>query len=901
MPTTIAFDEVARLPLPNDNVAIATRPLDAGTQILHNDHTLTLSHNLLEGHRFALHPIATGDFLLSWGLPFGVATRGIAPGDYACNPQILEALSLRDLPFALPTEPNFEDRIVPYELNEDTFQPGTQVPFYDNQTTFQGYKRTGNRGVGTRNNIVIVGTSSRTASFAKTLSDRLTPELVHYANIDDIVPIAHTEGGGTHTPTNIDLLLRTLSGFIVHPNVGAVLAVDYGTEAITNKMLQDYMAANKYPLSDVPHHFLTLKDSFQSGLEQATTLIRNWFDEINETQRTQQPLSNLKIALQCGGSDAFSGISGNPLVSWVARETIRHGGAANLAETDELIGAEPYVLQNCKSADVAKRFLQKVEGYKTLAAWHGTSAEGNPSGGNKFRGLYNIVLKSIGAAMKRHPDVRLDEVIDYGAPMNQPGYYFMDSPGNDLESIAGQVASGCNIIFFVTGNGSITNFPFVPTLKVVTTTERYNLLSKDMDVNAGAYLGGTSMDELGQAMFELTREVASGKRSKGEAAGHAQVSIWRAWHQTSTDNLVQIQNAQEPTGTPIEIQAITPKETRSYQALTSGTKVATNRVGLVLPTSLCSGQIANMAAAQLTDKGMGNNQGISRFVGLAHTEGCGVAGETAERLYTRTMVGYLTHPLVHRALLLEHGCEKTHNDYLRHALQDHGVSLDDFGWASVQLDGGIDQVLDKVTKWFENALSAEPTPQETSVPLSNLRIALHTAGTLPEAVSQSLARFTCEAVGSGITLIVPDNATLLSQEAYLNPTFAKSTAPQATLAHGQKPQESGYYIMETQTDHWVETLTGLGGTGAEIMIACAGEHPMQGHPLVPMIQVAATDTLGKVFQDDFDLTFGDDVEQNTNNLFDILIAVASRQTIPKTTSIGNTDFQFARGLLGVSM
>lgn len=901
MPETITFDKVARLPLPNDNVAIATRPLDAGLEIQLNEKTLTLSHNLLEGHRFAIQTLEPGDYLLSWGLPFGVATQTIAPGDYACNPQILEALSLRDLPFALPSEPNFEDRIVPYELDEDTFQPGTQVSPFETQTTFQGYKRPGKRGVGTRNNIVVIGTSSRTASFAKSLSDHLTPELAHYANIDDIVPIAHTEGGGTHTPTNIDLLLRTLAGFVVHPNVGAVLAVDYGTEAITNKMLQDYMHANKYPLADIPHHFLTLKDSFQSGQEQGATLIRKWFDTVNATERTPQPLSHLKIALQCGGSDAFSGISGNPLVSWVARETIRHGGAANLAETDELIGAEPYVLQNCKSADVARRFLKKVEGYKTLAAWHGTSAEGNPSGGNKFRGLYNIVLKSIGAAMKRHPDVRLDEVIDYGAPMTQPGYYFMDSPGNDLESIAGQVASGCNMIFFVTGNGSITNFPFVPTLKVVTTTERYNLLSKDMDVNAGAYLDGTSMDELGRSMFELTREVASGKRSKGEKAGHAQVSIWRAWHQTSTDNLVQIQAAQEPQGTPIEIKTMPIETEHTYQALASGSKLASNRVGLVLPTSLCSGQIANMAAAQLTQKGIGKTQGILRFVGLAHTEGCGVAGETAERLYTRTMVGYLTHPLIHRALLLEHGCEKTHNDYLRHALQDHGVSLDDFGWASVQLDGGIDQVLDKITTWFEAALSDEPSPQEISAPLSNLRIALHATGMFPEAVSQSLAQFSCQATGAGATLIVPDNATFLSQPTYSNQTFGTPTAPTASLAHGQSPQQSGYYIMETQTDHWVETLTGLGGTGAEVIIACSGEHPMQGHPLVPMIQVAATDTLGKVFQDDFDLALGEDVNQNTESLFDLLMAVASRQTVPKTTTVGNTDFQFARGLLGVSM
>jgi altronate dehydratase len=901
MPEKISFGQIARLPLPNDNVAIATRFLEAGTQIGYEGQTFSLSHSLLEGHRFAIHPILAGDTLLSWGLPFGVATCNLNPGNYACNPQILEALSLRDLPFDLPEAPNFEDRIVPYLLDKKRFIPGTQTVPYPRPGTFRGYKRPGNRGVGTRNTIVILGTSSRTASFAHALCSNLAPELTSFSNIEGIVPIAHTEGGGSDSPNNIDLLLRTLAGFMVHPNVGAVLAVDYGSEAITNKMLEAYMIEKGYPLADVPHHFLTLRDSFQAGLEQGASIVASWFDQVNATHRSDEALSHLKIALQCGGSDAFSGISGNPLISWVAREVIRHGGAANLAETDELIGAEPYVLQNCKNAEVAQRFLDKVEGYKTLAAWHGTSAEGNPSGGNKFRGLYNIVLKSIGAAMKRHPDVCLDDVIDYGAPMNEPGYYFMDSPGNDLESIAGQVASGCNIIFFVTGNGSVTNFPFVPTLKVVTTTERYHLLSNDMDVNAGAYLDGVPMDDLGRSMFDLTHEVASGKRSKGELAGHSQVSIWRDWHQTSTDNLIQIQSMKEPQGRPIAIKTQPPNSQLTFRGLSSGSRVATDRIGLILPTSLCSGQIANLAADRLTKKGVGKSQGISRFVGLAHTEGCGVAGETAERLYTRTMVGYLTHPLIHRALLLEHGCEKTHNDYLRHALKDRGLSAEDFGWASVQLDGGIDQVLEKITAWFEAALVSEPVPHEIESPLSNLRLALHATGPMPDAAAESLARFSCQLIGAGATLVVPDNAVFLSHPTYLTHTFPRPAVPSASLAHGQQTTGPGYYIMETQTDHWVETLTGLGGSGSEIIIACSGDHPMQGHPLVPMLQIAADESLGTVFGEDFDLVFSRDVDQNTRDLFSALIGVASRALNPRAATLGNTDFQFTRGLLGVSM
>ena len=196
-----------------------------------------------------------------------------------------------------------------------------------------------------------------------------------------------------------------------------------------------------------------------------------------------------------------------------------------------------------------------LQGARRLARVH--RGGGIPSGGNKFRGLYNIVLKSIGAARKRDPDVRLDHAIDYAEPMREPGYYFMDSPGNDLESIAGQVAAGSNMIFFVTGNGSITNFPFVPTIKIVTTSQRFRLLAEDMDVDAGAYQEGISMEELAAGLFARTREVASGKRSRGEQAGHSQVSIWRNWPQRDKSNLETLLAAPVPSGEAHPIAAET--------------------------------------------------------------------------------------------------------------------------------------------------------------------------------------------------------------------------------------------------------------------------------------------------------------------------------------------------------
>ncbi|HEY0127909.1 MAG TPA: UxaA family hydrolase, partial [Rubrobacteraceae bacterium] len=542
-----------------------------------------------------------------------------------------------------------------------------------------------------------------------------------------IVCVAHTEGGEERTPNNLDLLLRTLSGFMVNPNVGAVLVLDHGgKEVVTNRMLGAYLQEHLYPIDDLPHEFISLEGSFRRDLERAKSVVQGWLEEVDAAQRTEEPASELRIGLQCGGSDAFSGVSANPLVAWVSREVVRNGGIANLAETDELIGAEHFVLENVKDLETARRFLSTVERFKERVSWHGQTAEDNPSGGNNYRGLYNISIKSLGAAMKKHHDVRIDRIIEYAERMDEGGFYFMDSPGNDLESVAGQVASGANMIFFTTGNGSITNFPFVPTIKFVTTTGRYELLSKDMDVNAGAYLDGTPMNELGRETFERTLEAASGERTVGERAGHSQVSIWRDWKQTSDENLDLLRDEQEPDGEPLPVKSA-PDLEFSFEAIKCGRGPVLDQVALVMPTSLCSGQISRRIANRLNEKDATQNR-VTRFVALPHTEGCGVSAGSAEAIYSRTVLGHLANPTVRLALLLEHGCEKTHNDYFENRLAERGLDSDDFGWASVQLDGGIESVVEKVESWFSESLEASEDLGYATAGPGALRLGLHASG-----------------------------------------------------------------------------------------------------------------------------------------------------------------------------
>lgn len=888
------FEEVGRLPGPRDNVAIATRRLEAGTRVRCGGSSFSLSHAVLEGHRFAVSRIGEGEALLSWGLPFGWALREIRPGEYVCNARILRVLRERRVDLDLPGEPNFrDDPLRPYVLDERNFGPGEQVPRHERPGTFMGYGRGAARGAGTRNYIVVLGLTSRTGPYARALERRLAGLAAGVPGLDGIVAVAHTEGGEDRPPNNLGLLLRTLAGFMVHPNAGAVLAVDDGRGALTGGALRRYMEERGYPLREVPHRFMTLRGSFAGELRRGERAVRGWLGEAGSARRSPQPLSRLRLALQCGGSDAFSGVSANPLVAWVARELLRHGGSANLAETDELIGAERYVLENVRDLATARRFLQTVERFRELVGRHGHTAEGNPSGGNNYRGLYNIAIKSIGAARKKDPGVRLDYVIPYAGRMDAPGYYFMDSPGNDLESVAGQVASGANVIFFTTGNGSITNFPFVPTIKVVSTTGRYRLLADEMDVNAGAYLDGTPMEELGRDAFDLAVRVASGERTAGERAGHSQVSIWRNWRQTSRPSPAALREPPEPDGRPLPLGEREEAGGLSFEGVRKGEGYAADRVGLIMPTSLCAGQIALIIAGRLNGLGVGEGK-LSRFVALPHTEGCGVSGGHSERLYARTVLGYLSHPSVGAALLLEHGCEKTHNDYFRARLAERGLDPEDFGWASIQLDGGIERVVRRVEGWFGEALEGMGEMEREPAGPEHLRVGLHAEGPLPEGAAGALARLALRVAASGGTVVIPERSPALEG--------LRGRVPlRATLAYGQRPAAPGLHVMEAPTGDWMEIATGLGAAGVEVMLAHVAGRPLRAHRLVPLLQASSdAETLYRCGED-LDVALRGEPSGWRAAFERAVLEAASGRRFPRLARQGYAGFQLARGPLGVSM
>ncbi|RXK54506.1 altronate hydrolase [Oleiharenicola lentus] len=909
MSTPLPFPAVGRLPAPGDNVAIAIRRLEAGTVVLLDSGARTLAHTVLEGHRFTVRPVAAGEALLSWGLPFGHALTAIPAGTYVCNQSILDWLVLRRVELTIPTQPNFADHLVPFVLDEAALRPAPPVELVPQPRNFAGYRRPGQRGVGTRNTIVILGTTSRTASFARQLAARLQALARVHPSLDGIVAVAHTEGGGPGEPNNSAEILRALAGFMVHPNVGAVLAVDYGVEPVNNARLQAFMRERGYPLADVPHAFLSITRGLSAALAEGEALVRGWLPAVAAQRRTAEPLAHLRVALQCGGSDAFSGVSGNPLAGAMVHELVRHGGIGVLCETDELAGAESYLMKNVRDAATARALLDRIARFKERLAWHGVTPESNPSAGNKLRGLYNITLKSLGAVHKKDPRSRIDHVIDYADPLGAPGFYFMDSPGNDLEGIAGQVGAGCNLFLFVTGNGSITNFPFVPTLKLTTTTRRHELLVHEMDINAGRYLDGESFASLAAESFELLIASASGQKTKGELAGHSQASLWRNWRQTDTSRLAEIRARPAPDGKPL-VARLDPKargdgrsgekraEVSTLHLYPNGPRFGAERVGLVMPTSMCSAQIARLAADRMNATGLAGRLGLDRFVALAHSEGCGFGGETMYHLLHRTYRGYATHPNVAAALLLEHGCEKVPNDVMKRQFESANLPLDRFGWASVQLDGGIDKALGRVGAWFESALASRPATTRVPAGLGALTVGVLSAGPLGPAGTAALAGALEEILAAGGSVLIPEGDRLLADERFRGALLGR-TAPHATLAYGQPLTDAGLHVVQTDTDHWTENLAGLGACGVQVFLGIVGDTPQQGHPLLPLWQLAEAGTLSPGAAEDVDLMLAGEAA-DAGTILGLVAAAVSGERSPKANAGGFVDFQLSRGLLGVT-
>ena len=339
-----------------------------------------------------------------------------------------------------------------------------------------------------------------------------------FPGVDGVVPVIHTTGCGmAGDGIGIEILQRTLHGYARHPNFAAVLIVGLGCEV---NQTTDLMAAYGLEAND---HLQTMTIQANHGTRQTIEAIikrvSHMLPEVNGHTREWMPVSELKMALQCGASDGYSAITANPALGVAADLLVRNGGTVILSETPEIHGSEHLLSARATDADVGGKLIALMKWWHDYAAKHGNTLDNNPTPGNLQGGITTILEKSLGATAKAGT-TNLMEVYGYAEQITQSGLVFMDSPGYDPCSVTGQVASGANVVCFTTGRGSVFGNRLCPTIKIATNTPLFTSMKEDMDFNAGPIVDGeVSVAQIGEQLFERILQVAGGEKTKSEELG----------------------------------------------------------------------------------------------------------------------------------------------------------------------------------------------------------------------------------------------------------------------------------------------------------------------------------------------------------------------------------------------
>jgi altronate hydrolase len=499
----VPFREVALHLHPGDDVAIAKVVLQAGTNLEREGiPPVSIRQFIPSGHKIALRAVNVGEPMRRYGQIIGFATQAIALGDHVHTHNLAVGDFVRD--YAIGAE-----------VKAVEFVPEKQ------RRSFMGYRRPDGR-VGTRNYIAVLASVNCSAHTVREIAHHFTLErLAAYPNVDGVIALAHASGCGMKVGgADYAILQRTMAGMARHPNVGAYIMVGLGcetnqiTEIVDNYQLQDSSRPGQLPPSLTIQGEGGVRKTIQAGIEAVERLL----PIVNQVQRTPQPISELVVALQCGGSDSWSGVTANPLVGLVADEVVRQGGTAVLAETPEIYGAEHLLTRRAINQAVGDKLVAKVRWWEEHTKRLNIEIDNNPSAGNKVGGLTTILEKSLGAVAKGGT-TPLTSVYNYAEPITERGFGFMDTPGYDPVSATGQVAGGCNVILFTTGRGSAFGFKPTPSIKISTNTATYENMTEDMDYNAGKILDDADMNEAASELLELMIAVASGQQSKSEAQG----------------------------------------------------------------------------------------------------------------------------------------------------------------------------------------------------------------------------------------------------------------------------------------------------------------------------------------------------------------------------------------------
>ncbi|RCK70454.1 altronate dehydratase [Desertihabitans brevis] len=484
-----------------DDVAVALADLVAGQQVDVAGGALTVTADVPRGHKVALRAVPAGQDVRKYGQVIGRATADIVPGAHVHT----HNLSMSD------TERQHEFGVARWRPPAPTGE----------RPTFQGYRRADGR-VGTRNYIGVVTSVNCSATAAKLIAEQFRGmALDAFENVDGVVALTHQSGCGLVSGSEgADVLLRTIRGYATHPNIGGLVLLGLGCE-----MLELDLISADLPLpADTLVERMTIQETggIRATVAAGVQAVKDMLPRLDERRRETVDAGELVLALNCGGSDGYSGITANPALGVASDLIVGCGGRSVLAETPEVYGAEHLLTRRAVSPEVGQKLLDRIEWWRAYTAAGGGTMDNNPSPGNKAGGLTTILEKSLGAVAKGGR-AELVSVLEYAEPIVERGFSFMDTPGYDPVSVTGLVAGGANLVCFTTGRGSVFGCKPVPSVKVSTNSTLARRMPDDIDLDAGTIIdGGRSVEEVGHDLFRLFLAVASGQQTVSEELGVGQ-------------------------------------------------------------------------------------------------------------------------------------------------------------------------------------------------------------------------------------------------------------------------------------------------------------------------------------------------------------------------------------------
>jgi altronate dehydratase large subunit len=399
----------------------------------------------------------------------------------------------------------------------DTFQIRLRRASFISITTMKlsiaGYRRP-DGGFGIRNHVLVLPASG------------CAYQVAHLAgkDFDDRVVVLPNQQGCGQIGKDLEQISRTLSGLATNPNVAATLIVGLGCEAIEAEGL-----ANDISRSGKPTEYICIQreGGTLKSAEKGTKVLSCFLEETSQTKKVEGSLTDIILGLECGASDATSGLAANPALGVAADLFIQHGGSVLLSETTELIGAEHLLERRIASQEIKERLNLALRAIEQRAMWEGVNLRGTqPSPGNMAGGITTLEEKSLGCLYKAG-QAPIQDVIRYGEKVKHKGLSIMDTPGQDIESIIGMLAGGSQVVAFATGSGTPVGSPIAPVLKITANPQTYQTMKDNVDLLLQVIKGRESIEEAGRRVFAELLEVINGKLTKSEVLGHREFALWR--------------------------------------------------------------------------------------------------------------------------------------------------------------------------------------------------------------------------------------------------------------------------------------------------------------------------------------------------------------------------------------